>query len=495
MKHFHRIILRMLPAPFFGWLGTLIFLLLMQFLIRYLPDIVGKGLPFGVIVELIAYNLAYMVVLAVPMSVLIASLMSFGKLAESNAYLVIKSSGVSLLQLIWPAMLLALLVTGGMVYFNNEILPEANFRAKNLWQDIRRKKPAFDLKPGVFYNGIRGYTIMAHDIPPDSNDLHDVLIFDNYEDSDQHATIKAETGHIVPVNYANFVELVLENGEMHRKKRLLTSEVNERYRRLNFERLRFRLDVSGFDFERSDPTDGYRSDRTMRTADMIKFVDSLETSIDQTRIFLLNRVRQSLAPQPVEPVDSLPTPQADMEAYLDSSALIVKPAKYLAVKDLSVMNQIRVYDAALSKARSLRVEIDDARRTVEWESRRINRYLVEIHKKYSIAIACLIFMLIGAPIGLSVRRGGLGTAGALAIGIFLFYWVTLVQGEKMADRDLLSPWFGMWIANIVITVVGVWLVLYVSFDLRVTAGFFSRLKNLFTGQNRDVESPSSNLHK
>src|SRR5690554_3383799 len=105
MKHFHRIILRMLPAPFFGWLGTLIFLLLMQFLIRYLPDIVGKGLPFGVIVELIAYNLAYMVVLAVPMSVLIASLMSFGKLAESNAYLVIKSSGVSLLQLIWPAML------------------------------------------------------------------------------------------------------------------------------------------------------------------------------------------------------------------------------------------------------------------------------------------------------------------------------------------------------------------------------------------------------
>src|SRR5690554_5926945 len=198
MKLLHRMVLRMLPAPFFGWLGTLMFLLLMQFLIRYLPDIVGKGLPFGVIVELIAYNLAYMVVLAVPMSVLIASLMAFGRLAETNAYLVIKSSGVSLLQLAWPSFILAVLVTIAMGYFNNEILPEANFRAKNLWQDIRRTKPGFELQPGVFYNGLRGYTIMARDIPPKSNELYDVLIYDNGETSGEEALIKAAKGRIVP---------------------------------------------------------------------------------------------------------------------------------------------------------------------------------------------------------------------------------------------------------------------------------------------------------
>ena len=143
LKRLHRQILLMLPGPFLGWLGTLMFLLLMQFLIRYLPDLVGKGLPLSAIIELIAYNLAYMVVLAVPMSVLIASLMGFGRLAESNAYLVIKSAGISLPRLLWPALLMSVVLAAGMGYFNNIILPEANFRAKSLWQDIRRKKPGF----------------------------------------------------------------------------------------------------------------------------------------------------------------------------------------------------------------------------------------------------------------------------------------------------------------------------------------------------------------
>jgi lipopolysaccharide export system permease protein len=130
-------ILRMLPGPILGWLGTLMFLLLMQFLIKYLPDIAGKGLPISVIVELVAYNLAYMVVLAVPMSVLIGTLMVFGRVSESRAYVVVKSSGVSPMQLIWPTLLVGIFLTAGMTYFNNIVLPEANFRARNLWFDIR----------------------------------------------------------------------------------------------------------------------------------------------------------------------------------------------------------------------------------------------------------------------------------------------------------------------------------------------------------------------
>jgi lipopolysaccharide export system permease protein len=128
-----------------------------------------------------------------------------------------------------------------------------------------------------------------------------------------------------------------------------------------------------------------------------------------------------------------------------------------------------VYELALQRVRSTRTAIDDARRTVGFETQRVDRYRVEIHKKHSIAVACLIFVLIGAPLGLSTRRGGLATAGAMAVGIFLFYWVTLVQGEKLADRGFLAPWFGMWIANIVMIIVGVFLLVYVSLDLRATA--------------------------
>ncbi|RMF54733.1 MAG: LptF/LptG family permease, partial [Bacteroidetes bacterium] len=128
MTRFHRMVLRLLPGPFLGWLATLMFLLLMQFLIRYLPDLVGKGLPLGVVLELIVYNLAYMVVLAVPMSVLIATLMTFGRLAETKAYAVIKGAGVSFPQLVWPVLVAGLVVAGAMWHFNNVILPEANFR-------------------------------------------------------------------------------------------------------------------------------------------------------------------------------------------------------------------------------------------------------------------------------------------------------------------------------------------------------------------------------
>ena len=194
MKLFHRMILRTLPGPFIGWLGTLMFLLLMQFLIKYLPDITGRGLPVWLIVELVAYNLAYMVVLAVPMSALLASLMAFGRLAESRAYLVIKNSGVSLGQLLWPTLLAGLVLTGAMTYFNNVILPESNFRARNLWQDIRSKRPDFELQPGVFYEGLSNYSILVKDRLPDSNELLDVLIYDYTKGSRNGATIKARRG-------------------------------------------------------------------------------------------------------------------------------------------------------------------------------------------------------------------------------------------------------------------------------------------------------------
>lgn len=453
MKLFHRLVLRMLPAPFFGWLGMLMFLLLMQFLIRYLPDIVGKGLPFGVIFELIAYNLAYMVVLAVPMSVLIAALMAFGRLAETNAYLVIKSSGVSLLQLAWPSFILALIVTAGMGYFNNEILPEANFRAKNLWQDIRRTKPGFELQPGVFYNGLRGYTIMARDIPPRSNELTDVLIYDSGETSGQEALIKAVRGRIMPQQRGDVVDLILEDGEVHQNQSVLRDKPMERYQRLSFDRFRIRFDLSDFNFERSDPKVGYRSDRTMRTEDMRMLVDSLRTSIAHSHLQLVDYGMELVTSQPTREPDRLASP-----ASIDSGSFSgTFRDHFVTTAGLDGPTRRILFDEAMQKVRTRHMEIDDIRRTILWESRRLDRYRVEIHKKYSIAFACIIFLLIGAPLGLRIKRGGLGTAGALAVGIFLFYWVTLVQGEKMADRDMLSPWFGMWIANIVVAIAGAFL--------------------------------------
>ncbi len=471
MKRLHGLILRMLPGRVLGWLGTLMFLLVMQFLIKYLPDLAGKGLPLGVMLELIAYNLAYMVVLAVPMSLLIGTMMTFGRIAESRAWVVIKASGVSPIRLIWPTLLIGVFVATGMTYFNNRVLPEANFRARNLWYDIRRKRPDFELRPGMFYEGVRGYSILVQNVAAGSGALEDILIYD-YTDNAQ-TVIKAREGRLLPLPDRPELALTLSDGEIHRMpegQQFFRAE--ERYERLTFDKYRMTLDASEFAFERSTESRTNRSDRTMSTRDMIGFVDSLRQSIDSSLV----RLTAYFEPGSFggnAPGTGMPVAREPFLAALPAGGTgsAESPGR-------SPPGDEQILAKAIEKARNMRMTIDDTQRATAWELQRADRFLVEIHKKYSIAIACLIFMLIGAPLGLSTRRGGLSSAGIPAAGIFLFYWVTLVQGEKLADRGFLDPWIGMWIANLVMIAAGLWLMFYVTLDLRATPPLRTRLLRL-----------------
>ena len=513
MKRLHGMVLRMLPGPFFGWLGTLMFLLLMQFLIEKLPDLAGKGLPFLLIVEVISYSLAYMLVLAVPMSVLLATLMAFGQLAGSKAYAAIKSSGVSLLQIAWPVLVLGLLVSGGMAYFNNVVLPETNFRAKNLWRDIRVKKPGFALQPGVFYERLENHAILVQDIPADSSGfLHDVTIYDYSGGLREQTIIKAEHGHLRSQADGTRIHLTLHDGEIHRSKNR-----EDRYERLRFGTHRLTLKLPGASFERGSLRESYRSDRTTPTIQMIRHVDSLRTQLTTERREA-RRLNYALwapdaePPAPKEPApdgttdttteeppERLPSEDLSSEHRSPGEARPVhttaltrpasppdtiprRPTRY-ATAGLSQNETIHTYRQALRNAREVRSRLSDMERSLTWTERKTDSYQVEIYKKNAMAIACFMFTLIGIPLGLSIRRGSLGTAGAIALGIFLFYWVTLVLGEKAADRNVLAPWVGMWAANAVMLVVGGWLMCYVSLDLHATPPLHKRLRNWLKGLN------------
>ncbi|MDX1740058.1 MAG: LptF/LptG family permease [Rhodothermales bacterium] len=475
MTRIHRMILKMFPAPFVGWLGAFMFLLVMQFLIRHMSQLVGRGLPISAILELVSYSLAYMVVLAVPMSVLIATLMTYGRLAETGAYAVIKSSGVSLPQLIWPSILVGATLTAGMWHFNSVILPEANYRAKTLWTDIRQKKPGFELEPGVFYDGIEDYSILVKQIDHETGDLDDVTIFDRSQGSKRRADIKAATGRLSTADDGAELLLELYDGELHRLLRDRTSADHpERYERLKFETYVFRLDLSDLAFRRSDPGDERRSDRTMRTSEMQEIVDSLRATVEETRrelmnrTFLLGAVDSTGAAANVRPVSLRPPGENGRGS---------DPRDRL--RDFSGMDPDRVralYNRSIQGARLVRSNIDNAKRTLLWQEQRANRFAVEIHKKYSIAVACVIFVLIGAPLGLSIRRGSLARSAVVSVGILLFYWVTLVQGEKLADRGLIEPWVGMWAANVVTGIGGLWVFLYTFLDLKSTPSIMSRLR-------------------
>lgn len=466
MRKLHRHILALLPGPFLGWLSLLMFLLLMQFLIKYLPDLVGKGLPPLVVAELITYNLAYMVVLAVPMAILVAAFTAFGKLSESNEYIAIKSAGVSLPQVMWPPVLAGCIAGAGMLYFNNEILPEANFRARVLWQDIRQKKPGFELQPGVFYGGLSGYSILAEQIEDEGDLLKDVLVLDFTSGTRNQTSVRAEQGVIQTVGDGTKVDLILNHGEMHRRLASRSTDTRERYERVAFEQLRIRLDLTDLLFERRDPNESYRSDRTMRTSEMRQFVDSLEQSVYREQLTIYREVTRLLQPHPIAADSSrLPSPvQAGTSPEVSDSLLTD-----------------RVFQAALRSARAQRARLEDTRRNIVWERDVLAQYRVELHKKTSIAVACVIFVLLGIPLGLSVRRHGFGRGGGIAVGIFLFYWVTLVEGEKLADRGLLPPWLGMWFANAVMLFVAIWMLIYVTEDLGATQRLRHRFKRIKSG--------------
>ena len=450
LTRLHRSILRALPLPFVAALVTLLFLLLMQFLINYLPDLVGRGLPVVAVTELIAYSLAYMVTLAVPMAWLIALLAAFGRLAETRGYLVAKSAGVSLVRLAWPALAIGVLLTAGMAYFNNEMLPEANYRMNGLWRDIRVSRPGFALTPGEFYTGVSGYAIRADAIPTDSAGLLvGVTVFESRSPTGGSATLTASRARLQSQYGGQRLTMLLEDGQIDRR---TPDGQTDGYERIAFDRYRMAFDLSSLtSFERRD-SDGGRTDRSMRTSEMLAVVDSLDRTADAQA----DSVRATLGRWGRSWNDAQPV---TTWAPRDTSAAAPTLGTHRAVLDgLSEHAREAAYDLALQRARSVRATAETAAASLDWERQRADRFRVEIYKKNSIALACLVFVFVGVPLGLAVPRAGVGVVATLAVGVFLFYWITLVQGEKLADRGMLPPWLGMWAANVIVGVLGVYLV-------------------------------------
>ncbi len=422
-----RYILRAHAGPFLFSLVTLMFIFLLQFVMKFIDQLVGKGLSAWVIIELVALNLSWMLVLAVPMSVLVATLMAFGDLSSRNEITAMKACGLSIYRMLWPALVAGAVVMVLLIMFTNYVLPESNHRLKTLTIDIRRKKPTLALVDGVFSQDISGYSILVRKTFEQTNDLEGVTIYD-FTDPATNVVITAERGTIsFSPDYRKLI-MDLHNGEIHELGLLTMSS----YRRIRFETHRLAMVVEGFDFERSSESSFSRGDREMSAPEMALVVDSLERVREQ----LTGSFRSMMALEG----DRLLAGNIDTTTLWSSAGHAEQPVQ-----------------VALRKARSLNMNAASLTFRLTALDRQIDQYLVEIYKKYSIPAACVVFVLVGVPLGIMARRGGFGIAASLSLGFFVLYWACLIGGEKLADRDILSPFFGMWSANIAIGFLGVYL--------------------------------------
>lgn len=426
---------------------------------KYIDDFVGKGLSLWVILELITLNLAWMVVLAVPMSVLIAVLMAFGGMSSQNEITAMKASGISLYKMMLAPLLASFLLTYLTIEFNNKVLPEANHKAKTLMIDIRKKKPTLMLNPGLFSQDVSGYSILVRKTFQHSNDLEGVTIYD-YTDPASMVVITAKKGRVsFTPDYKKLI-MDLEEGEIHQKN---FNQEND-YRRLRFTKHRILMDAREFALERSEEGTFQRGDRELSAQTMLKIVDSLKT---QNNLIINNYIQSTKF-------------DFDMQ---NLEKRILQNLK---------LDKKQVIENLLEEARYKKNYVDNQLMMINYNISRIDEYLVEIHKKYSIPFACIVFILIGAPLGIISRRGGFGIAATLSLGFFVLYWASLIAGEKLADRDIISPFIGMWAANIIIGLAGIYLTIRMG---RETPAINWKFFRKFVPKTYRIEEQSEDLNR
>jgi lipopolysaccharide export system permease protein len=446
-----------IPTFLFGT-GVGVFLFLMQFLMNQLDKFIGKGLSVWVILQVITYNLAWMVVLAVPMGVLFSVVLTFGNLSSNSEITVIKASGAGLIRMMRVIILAGLILSYLLYLFNDYVLPEANHQAKILMADINRKKPTFALESGQFSQAISGYTILARKVDSISGKLTGVTIYDNTKMFTQNI-ISADSGYIKSSPTYSKMVIRLYSGEMHQ----IFKNRDDIYRVINFQEGEIYADASDFFFSRSNADVFSRGDREMRISDMQKIIDGIAKNQSEK----------------IKDFDSLLINHLNYLLYGTQPNITQKFVSHdLKNVDDETRSKIEALKTAEIQLNHFRVNLYAVSSNIEGYQDRIDQYSVEIQKKYSIPFACLVFVLIAAPLGVIIRRGNFGVAAGISLLFYVFNWVSLIGGEKLADRGIISPVLSMWGGDILVAIAGIILMIRVnneSFQRKFT-DFFKKLR-------------------
>ncbi len=413
----------------------------MQFLWLYIDDLVGKGLPWSDISKLLFYASAQFVPMALPIAVLLSSVMTFGNLGEKYELVAIKSAGVSLRKSMLPLFFFILLVSAGSFLFSNYAKPYANLKAGVLSYDIRKQKPALNIKEGMFYNGLEGFSIKIDHKAENGVDLEGLMIYDHNSKHGNDKVIVAEKGKMYLSENEQYFIIALQNGysyyEMDASTRRNQKGKKRPHQRSHFKDDILRFDLSGFGLKRSSE-DLYRNHYAMMNNNQLSSaIDSIYKKGTVKEIELQKQLRKRMAKD---------------TTLLDSSRN--KPP---ALATLNTNQKRRIYTNAINSARSNKSLTENNNKDLKYRKTLIAKHEVEWHRKLTLAFACIVMFMIGAPLGAIIRKGGFGMPVIVSVGFFVIYHVVSVTGEKMVKEAGTAAYEGMWLANLVLLPIGIWL--------------------------------------
>ncbi len=441
MKRLHRMIIGAYLGPLLVTFIIVLFILVMQFLWKYVDDLMGKGLAWYDLARLLLFATASFVPLALPLGVLLSSIMTLGGLGENTELTPMRSAGLGLFRILAPLIVLVAGIAGSSFYFSNNLLPVANLKFHSLLWDVTRTKPALNIRPGVFYNGIEGFSIRVKEKDQEAGVLHDVLIYD-HRDARQsdHTVVHAERGMMQRSVDGDFLVLTLENGTIHDERAPDGGKGRFPLVRGRFEKDVIRLDLSGFGLDRTDE-DLFKENYKMLTMGQLQYAeDSLERHFQERLAAHRHYLRNSLA------------------ILRDSAAMLPsEPPRDPPALKASAVDGPRLHEIASNLVRN---QINYLERTLEERRGRgeqLAGFHIEWHRKLTLAVACLLMFFIGAPLGAIIRKGGMGLPTVFAILFFLVFHILSYSTERLVKAGKLDAWPGMWISAMVLLPIGLWL--------------------------------------
>lgn len=474
MKKIHLLILKAFIRPFLVTFLIVMFVLLMLFLFKYIDDLIGKGFEWYIILELMMYASATNVAMALPLSVLLSSIMTYGSLGENYELVAIKSAGISLRRAMAPMFIVISLLSITAFVFSDYMLPKANLKYFSLLYDARQQKSANFLPEGVFSKSFPGYSIRVKRKDADGQTLHDIMIYTKNSAENNTDVLLAKEGKMYRTSSGQFLVLKLKDGIRYSETPGQTGySVRERLIRYRFKQTEQKFDISGLKLHRTDESE-FKSAYQMMDLKQLKASENLTRRQIDSGI----QVNFKLISAYIKYFNIVPR-SANGKGHIPYKSYTL-PVSGNILSGLKINDQASAVANATSEVRSIQDLVKNRADRNKELLNSIRRAILEYQKKFTLSAACLALFLIGAPLGAIIRKGGLGLPVVVSVIFFLIFYIITTIGEKSAKDGDLSPIIGSWIAIVIVTPIGIFLSYKaatdsVIFDMELYRRYFNKL--------------------